>query len=108
MSIGKDLGLKIKRIDLLPRIKNLTQEDWIKASTKLNIWIAKGGGKGSHVAGYSSIDCPRTIDNLVITIQKNNLHPAIHKDYLKKLIEFGINSNTYTEDDVWKALKILK
>lgn len=101
-------SVEIEHTDLLPRIKNLTQKDWIKAATKLGIWIAPGGGKGSHVAGYVSVDCKRTIDNLVITLQKNNLHPAIQKDYLKKLIAFGLEDDKYSEDKVWKALKLLK
>jgi len=98
----------INRPDLLPRVKNLKQSDWVKVCTKLGIWIAPGGGKGSHVCGYRFENCERTIHNLVITLQQNNLHPHIQYEYVKKLIAFGKESGQYTEDEVWRALKILK
>lgn len=99
---------KIERPDLLPRVKNFKQSDWIKACKKLGIWIAPGGGKGSHVCGYRIENGERTISNLVITLQQNNLHPHIQYDYVKKLITYGRESGAYTENDVWRVLKILK
>ena len=57
---------------------------------------------------FGSEDVGRTTDNLIITTQKNKLIPPIQIDYLKKLIAYGIESGSYSEDDVWRALKLLK
>jgi len=99
----------IQRKKLVPRLNSMKQKDWIKACEILGLWIAPGGGKGSHSCGYISEGCDRTnSDNLVITIQKNNLHPIIQKKLFQKLLIYGNSTGAYTEDDIWKSLKILK
>lgn len=105
---GESVALvKLEKGHLTAQIKNLKQQDWLKACNKLGIWIAEGGGKGSHVCGYKEIDCDRSDSTmLVITIQKH-LTPNIQTDKLKQLIAYGKESKKFTEDDVWKALKIL-
>ena len=57
-------------------------------------------------SGYGEIKVLK--DNLIITTQKNKLIPPIQIDYLKKLIAHGIETGDYTEDDIWRALKIIK
>jgi hypothetical protein len=100
--------VKIERGDLTKQIKNLKQSDWQKACERLNLWVVIGSGRGSHIAVYKEVDCDRANrDNLVITIQKH-LTPNIQTDKLKQLIAYGDISKKYTEDDVWRALKILK
>lgn len=100
--------VKLEYGHLTAQIKNLKQKDWVKACKKLNIWIAEGGGKGSHVCGYKKENCDRSDSTmLVITIQKH-LTPNIQTDKLKQLVAYGRDTESYTEKDVWKALKILK
>lgn len=100
--------VKIERGELTKQIKNLKQDDWRKACEKLNLWVVTSGGRGSHIAVYKDIDCDRSNrENLVITIQKH-LTPNVQTDKLKQLIAYGSLSQNYHEDDVWRALKILK
>jgi len=100
--------IKLERGHLTAQIKNLKQKDWVKACKKLNIWIADGGGKGSHVCGYKEEDCNRAnSDMLVITIQKH-LTPNVQTDKFKQLVAYGKERDNYSEDDVWKALGVLK
>ena len=99
-------SIKIERGHLTAQIKNLKQKDWEGACKKLGIWIAEGGGKGSHVCGYKEEGCDRSDNSmLVITIQKH-LTPNIQTDKLKQLLAWGKESGAYTEDDVWKALGV--
>ena len=100
--------VKLKHGKLTPRLKQLRQKDWIKACKKLGIWIPSGGGKGSHVCGYREEDCDRSnSEMLVITIQKH-LTPNIQTDKFKQLVAYGKQTGSYTEEDVWKALKMMK
>ncbi len=100
--------VKLEYGHLTAQIKNLKQNDWVKACSKLGIWIAEGGGKGSHVCGYKEENCDRTDSKmLVITIQKH-LTPNIQTDKLKQLIAYGKESGKYTEKDVWMALGLMK
>lgn len=100
--------VKLQRGELTQQIKNLKQNDLVKACGRLGLWVAPGGGRGSHVAIYSSENCDRSKrENLVLTVQKH-LTPNIQTDKFKQLVAFGQESKLYTEDDVWKALKILK
>lgn len=97
----------IKRKELTQQIKNLNQSDWVKACERLGLWIPRGGGRGSHVAVYGTENCDRgDRRNLVATIQKH-LTPNIQTSKLKDLVLYGQLSGKYTEDDVWRALKIL-
>lgn len=100
--------VKLEYGELTAQIKNLNQNDWIKACEKLGIWIAQGGGKGSHVCGYKEVDCDRSDSTmLVITIQKY-LTPNVQTDKLKQIIAYGKMSGKYSEKDVWVALKLMK
>jgi hypothetical protein len=100
--------VKLQRGELTQQIKNLKQKDWLKACERLGLWVAEGGGKGSHVAVYCEVDCNRSnSNNLVLTVQKH-LTPNIQTDKLKQLVAYGQHSGAYSEDDVWRALRILK
>lgn len=100
--------VRLERGELTQQIKNLKQKDWVNACKKLDLWVADGGGKGSHVAVYKEDGCDRSDHtNLVLTIQKH-LTPNIQTDKLKQLVAYGKESDRYTEDDVWKSLKLLK
>lgn len=109
MSSEQNSEDKVEYPEFFLQIKSLKQKDWIKACEKLDIWIAQGGGKGSHICGYNAVNCDRTNStNLVITIQKNNLNPIIQIKLFKKLLTYGKQSGKYAEIDIWKALKIMK
>lgn len=100
--------IKLQRGELTQQIKNLKQNDWVKACEKLGLWVAPGGGRGSHVAIYASSKSDRSDrSSLVLTVQKH-LTPNIQTDKLKHLVAYGQASKQYTEDDVWRALKLLK
>jgi hypothetical protein len=108
MDKGSVALVKLEYGHLTQQIKNLNQRDWVKACEHLGIWIADGGGKGSHVCGYKEINCDRSDSTmLVITIQRH-LTPNIQTDKLKQLVAYGKESGKYTERDVWQALGILK
>ncbi len=99
--------VKLEHGELTQRIKGLKQKDWVKACERLGLWVAEGGGRGSHVAIYNEENCDRSNrDNLVLTVQKH-LTPNIQTDKLKQLVAYGLESKKYTEIDVWKALKIM-
>jgi len=106
---GESVALvKLEYGNLTPQIKNLKQKDWVRVCESLGIWIAPGGGKGSHVCGYSEVNCDRSNSKmLVITIQKH-LTPNIQTDKLKQLVAFGRDSERYSEIDVWRALGLMK
>jgi len=42
--------IKIVRGNLTQQIKNTTQKELVSACERLGLWVADGGGKGSHVA----------------------------------------------------------
>ncbi len=101
-------SVKLKRGNLTASIKHLKQKDWVKLSEKLGLWVPDGGGKGSHKCVYKESDCDRSDHtNLIITIPKK-LIPNVQTDKLKQLVAYGSLSGKFTEDDVWKALKLLK
>lgn len=97
---------KINRGELVDRIKNKTQKDWVKVCEKLNVIVRNDFGKGSHVAAFKN-DCPfEDRKCCIVTIQKD-LHSEIQRDIFKKILTYGLESGLYTEDDIWKALGVL-
>lgn len=99
--------VKLERGELTQQIKNLKQNDWLRASERLGLWVALSGGRGSHAAVYVEEKCDRANrDNLVLTVQRH-LTPNIQTDKLKQLVAYGHHSGKFSEDEVWKALKLL-
>src|ERR1035437_10742370 len=94
---------KIKRGELVSRIKNKNQSDWIKACEKLNIIISTEYGKGSHAVAYKD-NCPREDRRCCIATIPRDLHSEIQRDIFKKILTYGEESGKHNEDDIWVAL----
>lgn len=98
--------VKIERGELIVRIKNTSQSDWIKVCDKLDIIVSTEYGRGSHAVAYKD-NCPPERSECCIATIHTNLHPEIQRDMFKKFLSYGLESGKYTEDDIWKALKVL-
>ena len=96
---------KIKRGNLIPRLNNKTQKDWLKACERLGVIVSTESGRGSHAAVYKD-DCPPENSECCILTIKKNPHNQMQSSCFKKLLHYGIESKKYNEDDLWKALKI--
>lgn len=101
-------NVKLQHSNLLNRIKNLTQNDWIKACKRLGLDVDKTKGRGSHCCVYEpNCKTKNTSEYLIATIQRN-LYPQIQTKILKRVVCYGIESAKYTEQDVWLVLKVKK
>lgn len=98
--------VRIEKGNLIDRIKNYRQEEWMKACDRLGLFVREDAGVGSHAAVYKE-DCPPCDDRTccVVTLIRG-MHPGIQRDIFKKVLAYGLNSGKYSEDDIWKALKI--
>lgn len=94
---------EINHKDLWQGLGNITQSDWAKAGIRLGLNVSTKGGKGSHIVirnhKYSN---PSNIESLIATVQRN-LGKIHNQTIFKHFLEHGI-----PEDDIWKALKMLK
>jgi len=95
---------KIVRGDLIDRIKNYKQKDWIKALKKLGVIVSTKYGKGHHAVAYKD-GCPPDDKRCVIATLAD-LHSEIQRDIFKKVLTYGLENGRYNESDVWKALGI--
>lgn len=95
--------VKIKRGDLIDRLKGHSQSDWVKAIEKLGVEVCFAGG--SHMAAYKE-NCPKEDKRCCIVTIHDHLHPQIQRDIFKKVLSYGLESGKYGEDAIWKALKI--
>jgi len=94
---------RIKNKTLWRSIGKLKQKDWIKASKRLGLNVSTTGGRGSHcVIRDPKFKNPNDTRSLIATIQKN-LFKQANETIFKQFINSGI-----LEDDIWRALKMLK
>ncbi len=96
-------GDKIKRKDLWQGIGNIKKKEvWIRAAEKLGLKVTQPKGGSSHYAirlpGYENWDIKGHISNVYDPIRKD-----ISQIVFKKILDNG-----YNEDDIWRALKMLK
>ena len=96
---------KIEKGELIDRIKNKTQKDWIKVCETLGIKVRTDLGKGSHAVAYKN-DCPFEDRRCCIVTLQKDLHSEIQRDIFKKILTHGQKTGLYKEDDMWKALEI--
>ena len=95
---------RVKRKELWARLNNIKKpQEWINAAEALGLRIARSTGGTSHC----TIRDPKNPNNddpksLIATIQKN-LYKQVNQGIFKEFLKFGI-----PEDDIWKALKMLK
>lgn len=93
---------QINREDLYKGLGNITQGDWERACRRLGLLCLTKYGKGSHFVVWNEKYDIADIRGLITTIQKK-LHKAANQGIFKKILAYGIK-----EDDIWRALKMLK
>ena len=93
----------ILRRELVHNFSNIRRQDWKKVAEKLELIWDEEHGKGSH-AVIRDPKYPKPYDTrgLLATVQKN-IYKEVNKSIFKNLVKKGIN-----EDDIWKALGMLK
>ena len=97
---------KIERGELVDRIKNKNQKDWIKVCEKLGIIVRLDYGRGDHAVAYKN-DCPPEDRKCVIATLTRNMHAGIQRDTFKKILNHGQKTGLFGEDDIWKALGVM-
>lgn len=98
--------VKLKDGHLVDQVKNLSQGDWIKVCVKLGLYVPDGYGKGSHCAVYKDSVCPPEDSSCCVVTLPRNIYANFQRDLIKKILLYGIQSGKYSEDDLWKALRI--
>jgi len=96
----------LARGELVERIHNYNQKDWIKACKKLGLPVSIRNGRGSHATVYKH-DCPPGRKECCVVTLVKGMHQNIQRDFVKKVVCYGLQSGRYTEDDVWRALGVL-
>lgn len=93
---------RIKRKELWQQLGRIKKKDWIKAADKLGLEVTQPKGGSSHYAirfpGYEICDV-----TAVICIVYDPIRKDISEIVFKKLLD-----KEYKEDDIWRALKMLK
>ncbi len=89
-------------------LKNITQSDWIKAAGKLGISVLMSQSGTSH---YLTLRDPivletNTTNGLITTITPNSFKEA-NRSIFKRVLEY-CRQNGKTENDIWKALGLVK
>ncbi len=99
----------IKRKQLYARLGDIRKtDDWARAAVKLGLDLGERNGT-SH---YLTIRDPQNknhadVRSLVQTVQ-HNLYKEANQQIFKGLLRFGLEKGLYEEDNIWRALKMLK
>ncbi|HEV3244930.1 MAG TPA: hypothetical protein VG102_01065, partial [Candidatus Paceibacterota bacterium] len=100
-------SIKLQRGDLIKQIKNAKAKDWAKVCTLLGLCVREDYGRGSHTAVYRDDGClPEDRTCLVLTIVQEP-YAQIQRDFFKKVLNYGLGSGKFTEDDMWRAFGVL-
>ena len=97
--------VEIQQGQLVDRIKNKSQDDWLKVCKKLGLNINLSFGDGSHVAVYKD-NCPPEKRECCVATFPKKIYRQIQRDLFKKVLKYGLESGKYTEQDIWNAFKI--
>lgn len=94
---------RIKHKELWESLSNIKKKEiWIDAAKRLKLNITQPKGGSSHYAirlpGYENYDVRGLISNVYDPVRKD-----ISESIFKRLLDKG-----FTEDDIWRALKIIK
>jgi|GEM_PF-2442390 hypothetical protein len=107
-SVNDYREIKLVNGEFVNKIKNTTQKEWMKACEKLGLRVFPAHGKGSHCAVYKDSLClPSNSDCCVVTIP-GNIYANFQRDLVKKILFHGIQSGKYSENDIWRALSVIK
>ncbi|MDO8728817.1 MAG: hypothetical protein Q7K26_02875 [bacterium] len=96
---------KIQRGELVDRIKNNNQKKWIEVCEKLGLVVSTEYGRGSHAVVYKQ-NCPPEEKRCCIVTLVKDMRQEIQRDIFKKILTYGLESNLYSEDDIWRELGI--
>ena len=100
---------EIERKDLFDKgLRNINQSDWIKAAGKLGISVLTSQSGTSHYLTLrdSKILETNTTNGLITTVLPN-LYKEANRSIFKDVRRYCIK-NGMSEDDVWRALGLLK
>ncbi len=93
----------ITRRDLAASFNNLDKQDWQRAAERLGLIWSEKYGKGSHaVIRNPKYPDPADTKGLMATVSKK-LFKSANQNIFKNLRRKGIE-----EDDIWRALGVLK
>ena len=94
---------RIKRKELYKTLGKVKAKDWLKAAENLYLLVTSPSGGTSHCHNIRMPSIPiEDIRGLVATIYEGMSNQVNQKTF-KKFLDFG-----FTEDQVWKALEMLK
>lgn len=105
-SISSYREVRLANGELVDRIKNLTQKEWMRVCEKLGLYVRPTFGKGSHCVVYKDNVCPPEDSSCCVVTLPYNIYPNFQRDLVKKVLFYGQQSGKYTEADVWAALGI--
>lgn len=100
--------VRLERGQLVNQIKGHGQRDWMKACEKLGLCVVPASGRGSHCAVYKNNVCPPEDSSCCVVTIPTNLYPNFQRDLVKKVLLYGLQSGRYDEDDLWRALGVIK
>jgi len=94
---------RIKRKELWQQLGRIKKKKvWIKAAKELGLNVTQPRGGSSHYAirlpGYENWDMKGYISNIYNPVRRD-----VSESIFKKLL-----TNGYKEDDIWKALRMMK
>ena len=94
----------IRRKDLFQRLGNIKrEEEWLSACKKLGLRICPGSKHSSTVRSSDPKLLNDTGKASLIAVIPTELHKIMNQKIFKELLKFGVK-----EDDIWKALNLLK
>lgn len=94
----------IQRKDLLPQLKRIDKKEWMDAAEKLGCVLTQKSGGTSHYAIRKPGSPTAGTEGLVsVVYNRMNKIPLVNQKTFKRFLKHG-----FSEDDVWKALKVLK
>lgn len=105
-SLSSYREVKLANGELVDRIKNLTQTEWMRVCEKLGLYVCPAFGKGSHCAVYKDNVCRPEDSTCCVVTLPSNIYPNFQRDLVKKVIFFGLQSEKYTEAEFWSAVGI--
>ncbi len=92
----------IVRKNLLPRLKKIDRDEWIKAAERLGFVVTQPQSGTSHFAIRNSNYPVADLRSLVATVYKHmNKIPLVNQKIFKLFLKNGIE-----EDELWSALEI--
>ncbi len=94
---------KITRKNLVVRLANIKMKDWLKVADKFDLIYTQPKGGSSHFSIRFKNPAPNDPMNGLVTTVYENVFKQANVQIFKSFINKG-----FEEDEIWKALKLLK